>query len=407
MVGESNLGSPIISNLNHHRGASQWRLLLRPQVQLICAIAMVSMVGSAAIAPALPVIQQALNIGPEQIGLVFTMFSLPGIFAIPITGILADRYGRRAVIAPLLMLYGVAGGGCFFAADFETLLGLRFLAGIGASSLSSLSLVLVGDSVTTKDYAAVFGYRIAMGQIASGVLPLAGGFLALLGWQYPFLIFFLAVPVGFLALAILDPDEGRPSTSLRTYAVQVWRGLTNKRVAALLTIAPTLMLVIHGMFLAYFPIFMVDAFTASAPVIGTVLIGRVITSVAVASMMGWLTRYIRPEHLVIGAILILGSAVALIPLMPSLWSMLLPVGMVGLASGIGFPAFQSILIGEAPAELRAAVMSANGMTNRIGQTIGPLIAGFIFAVSGIDAVFYCAAVYLAAMAIFFMVVLRR
>jgi MFS family permease len=63
-------------------------------------------------------------VAPEQIGLVITAFTLPGIFFVPITGVLADRYGRRTIMIPLLFLYGITGAASGLAPDFETLLAL-------------------------------------------------------------------------------------------------------------------------------------------------------------------------------------------------------------------------------------------------------------------------------------------
>ena len=50
---------------------------------------------------------------------------------------------------------------------------------------------------------------------------------------------------------------------------------------------------------------------------------------------------------------------------------------------------------------------ANGMTNRFGQTTGPLLAGGLFAAGGINAVFFGAAAFLCAMAIFYIYLFRR
>jgi MFS family permease len=77
-----------------------------------------------------------------------------------------------------------------------------------------------------------------------------------------------------------------------------------------------------------------------------------------------------------------------------------PVLLIGAASGIGFPAFQSLLVGEAPKQLMAGIMSANGVTNRIGQALGPIIASALYGVGGFNAVFFGGALFLMIMIIF-------
>ena len=55
----------------------------------------------------------------------------------------------------------------------------------------------------------------------------------------------------------------------------------------------------------------------------------------------------------------------------------------------------------------AAVTTANGMTNRFGQTAGPLLGGGVLALGGIDAVFYAAVGFLFAMTMFYVLLFRR
>ncbi len=380
--------------------ARSQHLLKSRNLQLIIAIAMVTMFGASVISPALPVIQEAFNLEVSSIGILVSAFSLPGIVSIPIAGIMADRYGRRRVIVPMLMLYGIAGGLAMFAPNFETLLTLRFLSGFGAGSLATLTLTLIGDLFDNKERTAALGYRIAFGQASNGLFPILGGLLALLGWRYPFVLFFFAIPVGFVALAMLGEEELETGSSIKEYLSQVWRGLSNARTGSLLTVAPTLMLINQGVVLTFLPIYLGHAFGVSAAVIGLIISSRVIAGSIGASMMGTLTDFMREEWLLIWALITLAIAVALIPLVTSEWYMIGPALLIGAAAGIGFPAFQSLLVGEAPKELRAGVMSANGVTNRIGQAAGPLIASALFGVGGFKAVFFGGALFLIVMALF-------
>lgn len=370
-------------------------------MQLILAIAMVTMFGGPVIAPALPMVQVALGVETASIGLLMTAFSLPGVVSIPITGVLADRYGRRKVIVPLLMLYGLAGGLSVFAPNFEILLAMRFLSGLGAGSLATLSLILIGDMFANdKDRVAALGYRVAFGQVTNGLFPILGGLLAVISWQVPFLLFFLAVPVGFMALAVLNDEEVGSHSTIKEYLVEVWGGLSNARTSSLLTVAPTLMIINQGVVLTFIPIFLDAAFGVSAAVIGLVISTRVITGSVAAAQMGRLTKLLREEWLIVGSLMVLAVAVGMIPFVTSIWHMMGPTLLIGISTGIGFPAFQSLLVGEAPKEVRAGVMSANGVANRTGQAAGPVLAGILYGLGGTDTVFFGGALFVAAMAIF-------
>lgn len=396
-----------ISETSETEAPRRRHLLLDRRLQLLCAMSLMTMVAASLIAPALPTIQRAFEVPTHSIGLVMTAFTLPGIFFIPITAVLADRYGRKAVVVPLLLLYGVAGGACSLATSFEMLLALRFLAGIGAGAIGSITLVLVGDTFSGRERTAAFGYRMAVGNIGNGLFPLVGGSLAVIGWQFPFLIFLIAVPVGLLALKMMAHDRPSSHASLSAYFAQTWAGLSRLRMLSLLTVVLALTMVTHGINLTFLPVFMEDRYGASAVVIGLVLATRVITSAAIAVNLGWLTTHVREERLVAASLLIVAVTLVWIPFAPSIWSIIPPVMLGGMASGIGFPAFQCLLVRETPKETRAGVMAANSMVGRFGQTVGPLGAGALFALGGNEVVFFGGAVFTTAMLVLLALGLRR
>ena len=376
-------------------------------MQLIIIVTIVTMMGGSVISPALPVIQQALAIETSKIGLLMTAFSLPGLISIPISGIMTDRFGRQKVIVPMLLLYSIAGSLCFFAPNFETLLLLRFLSGLGAGSLATLSLILIGDLFSNKEQKEALGYRTSFGYFSNGILPIFGGFLAVISWNYPFLLFALGMPISIIAARVLVNERINSESSVKEYLIEVGRGISNARVASLLTVAPTLMIINQGILATFLPIYIGSKFGASAAVIGIIISTRTIAGSLIAFFMGKLTEIVKEEWLLVSSIIVLAITILFLPLVTSAWVMIAPVMVMGLALGIGFPAFQSLLIAETPQELRAGVMSASGVTNRMGQAAGPIAAGGLFAIGGFEVVFFGASLFLLIMIIFLIVNFRN
>ena len=376
-------------------------------MQLIIIVTMVTMMGGSVISPALPVIQQAFIIETSKIGLLMTAFSLPGIISIPIAGIMTDRFGRQKVIVPMLLLYSIAGSLCFFAPNFEVLLLLRFLSGLGAGSLATLSLILIGDLFNDKEQKEALGYRTSFGYFSNGILPIFGGFLAVISWNYPFLLFLLGIPISLMAMAVLVNEKIDNQSTIKEYLIEVGRGLSNVRTASLLTIAPTLMMINQGILATFLPIYIDSKFGVSAAIIGIIISTRVIAGSLIAFFMGKLTEIVKEEWLLISSMIVLAITIIFIPFVTSVWFMIGPVIFMGFALGVSFPAFQSLLISEAPKELRAGVMSANGVTNRMGQAAGPIIAGALYATGGFKAVFFGASLFLLAMIIFLTINFRN
>lgn len=378
-------------------------LLKSPGFVAIIATAMVSMMGVSMISPVLPDIQQSFNVPPGSVGWVVTAYAFPGVFVIPFTGLFSDRYGRKRVLVPLLFLYGIAGSACALAPSFEWLLALRLLSGLGSGSLSSLSLALIGDLYTGRRRVEAVGFRISMATAASGIYPVLAGAIGVFGWQYPFLMFLLALPVGFVAMRVLDDSTGpRSKTSVGEYFAQAWHSMRSRRVAGLISIGPSFHVVTFGVFLTYLPLYMEGSFAATAAIIGVIFAVRVLIGSAAASQVARLRLYISLPGQVVLSFIMQGAGAILIPLCPGLWWLLAPAVLIGIATGIGFPASQSMLVSAAPEHLRAAFTSANGVMTRIGQTAGPLLSGVAFVVASYQGVFYFGALCSFSMIAFFL-----
>ena len=188
-----------------------------PNLQIVFGVTLIAVMGVASIAPAFPKIMQDLHISAIGVGLLITVFTLPGIFLAPVLGVLADRYGRKKILVPALILFGLAGGGCALARNFSFLLVLRFIQGIGAASLGSLNATIIGDLFQGQARTKAMGYNASILSIGTAGYPAIGGALATFGWNFPFLLPLLAVPLGFVVLlGWRAPTEPVGRSQLRT-----------------------------------------------------------------------------------------------------------------------------------------------------------------------------------------------
>ncbi|MGH8974260.1 MAG: MFS transporter, partial [Acidimicrobiia bacterium] len=112
---------------------------------IIAAISLSGVLGNALVAPALPDIARALSVDNTGIGLVVAAASLPGVVVAPVIGIAADRFGRRVVVVPCLVVFGLGGMAAMAAPNFGVLLAARLVQGVGAAGLVNLAVVMIGD----------------------------------------------------------------------------------------------------------------------------------------------------------------------------------------------------------------------------------------------------------------------
>ncbi len=366
-------------------------VIRNPNLHIIFLVTLLAVLGVSSIAPALPLMVRELHVRPGQIGLLITVFTLPGMILTPITGILADRYGRKTILVPSLFLFGIAGFLCTFTRTFEILLIFRFIQGLGAASLGAMNVTLIGDIFTGNQRAEAMGYNSGVLSIGAASYPAIGGTLALAGWYYPFLLPLLAIPVGLLVLFRLKNPEFEAPQSMKQYLLNTWKNINRPKVWGLFVINVLVFFVIYGTILTYFPIHLEKKFGATTLIIGLVISSMSITTAIAASLTGYLTRRFPVRSLLLTSYSVYLLVMCLIPFLDKILLIIPVILIAGFCHGISMPNVQTLLVGMAPLTERAAFMSLNSMVLRTGQTFGPLFMGFIYSIAGTEATFFAAA----------------
>jgi MFS transporter, ACDE family, multidrug resistance protein len=334
------------------------------------------------VSPAFPTMVRQLNVPEEAIGLLITVVTLPALVLIPVCGLLSDRFGRKALLVPSLIIYGAAGGCCAFAPDFNTLLILRFIQGIGIAPLFNLNTVIVCDIFSGNERAEAMGINTTFSYIGYVLYPVVGGFLASLGWQYTFLPFFLAVPLGIYAFFYLKYPEPRNKQAFGTYLKTSLAFMKDIKVIWLFAGAILVYVVFFGGFLNYFTLMMGSRFQASPMVLGLMVsvVGLVVALVCL--LAGRINSKFHPAVVIVAAFIIYAAGMFIIPLMQGLWWCLLPTLVIGIAHGLVSPSMPLFASHITPPEYRAGFISVFGLMFNIGMTTAPLLAGLAYTATG-------------------------
>jgi MFS transporter, ACDE family, multidrug resistance protein len=366
-------------------------VIRNPNLHIIFLVTLFAVMGVSSIAPALPLIMRELHVKPGEIGLLITAFTLPGMILTPVMGILADRYGRKIILIPSLFLFGIGGFLCSFARSFEILLLLRFIQGIGAASLGSINVTLIGDIFSGNQRATAIGYNSGVLNIGTASYPAIGGSLALAGWHYPFLLPLLAIPVGLIVLFRLKNPEPEAPHSMRQYLINTWKNINKPKVWGLFVINMLVFFILYGTIQTYFPVHLENKFGVNTLIIGLVISSMSVTTAIAASLTGYLARRYTVRKLLLTAYSIYMVSMCIIPFVNRI-ILIIPVILVaGFCHGIAMPNVQNLMVGMAPLTERAAFMSLNSMVLRTGQTLGPLFMGFLYSIADTEATFFGAA----------------
>jgi MFS family permease len=350
-----------------------------------------AVLGVSSITPAFPKIVQELGISPQAVGSLITALTLPGVLLTPVLGVLADRIGRKKVLVPALMVFAVAGGACALARDFNVLLALRFLQGVGAAGLGSINVTIIGDLYSGRERTAAMGCNSSVLSIGTASYPAIGGALATVGWYYPFVLPLAAIPVGLAVLFSLHNPEPKEPQRFKEYLTDARKIVATRQVAGLFAVSVITFIILYGSYLTFFPLLIEDSFSVSPFIIGLVMSVSSIATGLTSSQLGRIARLSSERGLIGVACVLYAVALVSIPSVPSLWLFLIPTIILGVAMGISLPSLMALLADLAPMQQRGAVMSLNGMVLRLGQTLGPLIMGAVIVVWGTSGVFYVGA----------------
>lgn len=357
---------------------------------LLFGITLFVVMGVSSILPVLPSAGRSLHIPMSEIGLLLTSFTFPGIFLTPLAGILADRYGRKAVLIPALVLFGLAGFSCSLTTNYQTILFLRVLQGIGAAPISLLYTTITGDLYTGRERLKIMGYNATVLSLGTALFPFIGGVLGELGWQYPFMLPILALPLALLCALHLDLPNPKSTETISGYFRKTAQIISSRKALILFGMTLCTFAILYGPIITYVPILADNAFNASPSQIGLLFgVSSLFTGIA-ASQLGRLRRFISVRYMLCFAAVFFFAAMATMPLPNNFWMLAIPIGFFGMGQGLSFPNLAAKLTGIASMEKRGAVMAVNGSVLRIAQTISPPLFSIPFIFNGVSAVFYTA-----------------
>ncbi len=137
---------------------------------------------------------------------------------------------------------------------------------------------------------------------------------------------------------------------------------------------------------------MTQAFNAKSWLIGVLMSLMSVGTAVTSASMGTFRKYLNEKQMLLLAFIFYSIASLTIPFIENLFILVAPVIIFGVAQGINLPNIFTLLSGLAPISYRAAFMSLNGMVLRLGQTIGPLLMGSIFAIWKLKGVFLSAGI---------------
>ena len=147
---------------------------------------------------ALPHMQGSMSATQDQISWVLTSYIVAAAIFTPLTGVLAERLGRKRLFAMAVIGFTLASMLCGAANSLTQLVVFRALQGALGASLVPLSQAVLLDTYPREKHGsamALWGMGVMVGPILG---PTLGGYLTeYYSWRWAF---YINLPVGILAL---------------------------------------------------------------------------------------------------------------------------------------------------------------------------------------------------------------
>lgn len=195
------------------KGFAKWIIVITT-----ISAAVMELIDTSIVNVALTNMSGSLGVSIEDMSWVITSYAIANVIIIPLTGFLAEYFGRKNYYLVSMIIFTAASYMCAQSTGLVEIILWRFVQGIGGGALLSTSQSILFDAFEPKDRpiaSGLFGMGIVLGPTLG---PTVGGFI-IEHFSWP-LIFMINIPIGiiasFLTYTFIDKkaNEGKTKESI-------------------------------------------------------------------------------------------------------------------------------------------------------------------------------------------------
>ncbi len=279
---------------------------------------------------------------------------------------ISKRLRTRAIAILGLLLYVLAGAGCYFVHEIHVLLAMRALLGVSVGLIMPLSTGLLAYYFPPEELARLMGLSAAMNQMGGVVATLLAGLLATIEWNYAFLVYILGL-IALVMVLVWLPDEQLSSHDKQGNAFEPRHLLKfHPSVTGMF-----LLMLIFFIFPTNFAIIASQQTSLSPHAITIIMVALDVVAFFVGLAFGRLMKafrrpikYFAPVGFLIGYSIYLPSNIT---------CLLLGSALIGVAAGVGVPYLNTIASIKGGKNSATTVMPLLSAALYLGQFISPIV----------------------------------
>ena len=345
----------------------------------MCLLVGVNQLGFGAMVPSLPLYASSFGVSASAIGLAVAAYGLARFLAVLPGGQLADRWGRRPVLAIGGLVSAVGSFWCAGAHSFVEFILARGVAGAGAGIILMIGQIVLADisppdrrgrNIATYQAAFLFGF---------GIGPFPGGLLAgAYGLAAPFLMTGVAsLLTTAIAWFLVSETRTARTSAVASKAAEIpfvrqMLGLLSHRGFLLVSLISLMNAVVRtGGLFALIPLLATTTLGLSVTEIGFAMMVSGICGFVAAYPAGWLADQIGRKAVIVPSTVMTGMSMVLFCYAPSFAWFIAASIIWNISASISSTAPAAYAVDTAPPGMNASAMTAFRMTADAGYVIGP------------------------------------
>ena len=387
-----------------------WLRGLPNEVAVLSLIAFFVAIGFGIVAPAIPVFARSFGVSALAASSVVSVFALMRFASAPLAGFWVNRFGERIILTVGLLLVSISSFFAGLADNFNNLIILRGIGGLGSTmfTVSAFSLLLrIVAPEKRGRAAAAFQGGFLVGGLAG---PAVGGIVIAISLRAPFFVYsftlLLAAASSAFFLKSHDKEnvEVKERSKISASLLAFTAALKNKAYTAALSVNLATGFVSFGIRSSIIPLFVVEQLKSSPSLI---MFGFLATSITQAIFLSYAGKSTdikgRRPSMIWGTFILFISIIILVAFETPL-GYLISMAIAGVGAAF-MGAAPAAVIGDVTGGKKSGpVVAAFQMTSDFGSIVGPIVAGALVDSLGFGWAFMTGAA-VSLVAIFFSVIM--
>lgn len=358
-------------------------------LMVLATIPFIMVLGNSMLIPILPQIKKELHITQFQVSLIITVFSISAALIIPLTGFLSDRFGRKRVIIPSLLLFGLGGLVAGLASwllkqqtAYWTIIVGRTMQGLGAAGTASITMALIGDIFKGAAQSKALGIIEATNGLGKVASPILGTLLAFITWYTPFFAFSILCVIAVLGLIFLvkEPESTSEPPQFKAYLHSIMHifKTEGRWLVATFFVGTISLFVLFGL-LFYLSDILEARYATDGLKKGYILAIPLLAMATTSFVTGRMIRknFILMKALIIIGLLCMAAALILMIFFHKLIFLIIFLVINGFGTGLVLPCINSFITGSVDKEKRGMITSLYHSVRFGGVALGPPIFGWL------------------------------